>query len=404
MKDKFLSFSEGGFTLPQEEVLELKSENKKLSIGIPKEVLLQEKRIGLVPDAVNLLTNNGHHVIVQSGVGDVINFSDKEYSECGALIVQTAREVYQAADIILKVSPPTHEEIRFMKKNQTLISALQLKIQNPDFFKELMKKKITAIAYDYIQDEDGIFPVVRSMSEIAGNASVLIAAECLSNLNNGKGILMGGVAGGSTTDIVILGAGTVGEFAARSAIGLGASVKIFDNSLYKLRRVQNKLNARIDTNMINPKALEKSVRRADVVIGAIRSRDGRTPCIISEDMVKLMKPGSVIVDVSIDRGGCVETSEVTSHTSPTFIKHGVIHYCVPNIASRVSRTASYALSNVFTPLLLEMGEGGGLEKMMHSQSGIKNGIYMYKGILTSQVLGETFDLPYKDIDLLMAAI
>ena len=233
MGNNFLSFSEAGFTLPQEEVIELKSKNKKLTIGIPKEVLLQEKRIGLVPDAVNLLTLNNHSVIVQSGVGQIINFTDKDYSDCGARIVNTAKEVYQA-DIILKVSPPTNDEIKLMKQNQTLISALQLKIQKPDFFIQLMEKKITAIAYDYIQDEDGIFPVVRSMSEIAGNASVLIAAECLSNLNNGKGLLMGGVAGVSTTDIVILGAGTVGEFAARSAIGLGASVKIFDNSLYAI--------------------------------------------------------------------------------------------------------------------------------------------------------------------------
>ena len=330
MKDNFLSFSDAGFTLPQEEVMELKSKNKKLTIGIPKEVLLQEKRIGLVPDAVNLLTLNNHNVIVQSGVGEFINFSDQEYSDCGASIVETAQEVYQA-DIILKVSPPNSQEIQFMKQNQTLISALQLKIQNADFFQQLMDKKITAIAYDYIQDEDGIFPVVRSMSEIAGNASILIAAECLSNLNNGKGVLMGGVAGVSTTDVVILGAGTVGEFAARSAIGLGASVKIFDNSLYKLRRIQDKLQTRIDTNMINPKALEKAVRRADVLIGAIRAPERRTPCLISEEMVKLMKPGSVIVDVSIDRGGCVETSEITSHKSPTFIKHGVIHLSLIHI-------------------------------------------------------------------------
>ena len=378
MKDKFLSFSEGSFTLPQEEVLELKSKQQQLTIGIPKEVLLQEKRIGLVPDAVNLLTNHGHNVIVQSGVGDIINFSDKEYSECGARIVDTAKEVYKA-DIILKVSPPNAEEIDLMGKNQTLISALQLKIQNSTFFQNLIDKKITAIAYDYIQDEDGIFPVVRSMSEIAGNASILIASECLSNLNNGKGLLMGGVAGVSTTDIVILGAGTVGEFAARSAIGLGASVKIFDKSLSKLRRLQETLNTRVDMNTINPKALEKSVRRSDVVIGAIRSRDERTPCLISEDMVKLMKPGSVIVDVSIDRGGCVETSEITSHKNPTFIKHGVIHYCVPNIPSRVARTASFSLSNIFSSLLLDIGQYGGVNKIIFSKPNIGQGAYIING-------------------------
>jgi alanine dehydrogenase len=398
MKDKFLSFSQGSFTLPQEEVLELKSENKKLSIGIPKEVLLQEKRIGLVPDAVNLLTNHGHHVIVQSGVGDVINFSDQEYSECGASIVKTAQEVYKA-DIILKVSPPTTEEIDFMEKNQTLISALQLKIQTPDFFKRLMDKKITAIAYDYIQDEDGIFPVVRSMSEIAGNASVLIAAECLSNLNNGKGLLMGGVSGVSTTDVVILGAGTVGEFAARSAIGLGASVKIFDKSLSKLRRIQDKLHTRVDMNTINPKALEKSIRRTDVLIGAIRTHDSRTPCLVSEEMVKMMKPGSVIVDVSIDRGGCVETSEVTSHKQPTFIKHGVIHYCVPNIPSRVARTASFSLSNIFSSLLLDIGEYGGVNNIIFNKPNIGQGAYIINGQLVNKGISEWFSLPHKPFNL-----
>ena len=398
MEEKFLSLSEGSFTLPQEEVLELKAENKKLSIGIPKEVLLQEKRIGLVPDAVNLLTNNGHNVIVQSGVGEVINFSDKEYSDCGAQIVDTAKEAYQA-DIILKVSPPTHEEIEFMEKKQTLISALQLKIQSPDFFQKLMDKKITAIAYDYIQDEDGIFPVVRSMSEIAGNASILIASECLSNLNHGKGLLMGGIAGVSSTDVVILGAGTVGEFATRSAIGLGASVKVFDKSLSKLRRMQDKISARVDMNTINPKALEKSIRRADVVIGAIRSRDSRTPCLISEDMVKLMKPGSVIVDVSIDRGGCIETSEITSHKVPTFIKHGVIHYCVPNIPSRVARTASFSLSNIFSSLLLDIGAYGGVNKIIFNKPNIGQGAYIINGQLVNKGISEWFNLPFKPFNV-----
>ena len=378
MKEKILSFSEAGFTLPQEEVVELKSASKRLTVGIPKEVLLQEKRIGLVPDAVNLLTLNDHHVIVQSGVGKGINFSDQEYANAGAQIVETSEEVYKA-DVILKVSPPTQTEIHLMKKKQTLISALQLKIQTPDFFKELIKKKITAIAYDYIQDEDGIFPVVRSMSEIAGNAAVLIAAECLSNLNNGKGLLLGGVAGVSTTDIVILGAGTVGEFAARSAIGLGASVKIFDHSLYKLRRIQDKLHKRVDTNTVNPKALEKAVRRADVLIGAIRSTNNRTPCVVSEEMVKLMKAGSVIIDVSIDKGGCVETSEITSHTTPTFIKHGVIHYCVPNIPSRVARTASFSLSNIFASLLLQIGEYGGVNQIIFNNPNIGQGAYIING-------------------------
>tara|TARA_B110000438_G_scaffold281331_1_gene307406 strand:- start:1333 stop:2532 length:1200 start_codon:yes stop_codon:yes gene_type:complete len=393
MKKQILSFSETGFTLPQEEILELRKEHKSLTIGIPKEVSLQEKRIGLVPDAVNLLTNNNHHVIIQSGVGEMINFSDHEYSECGANIVSTAEEVYKA-DIILKVSPPTFEEIDLMKKNQTLISTLQLKIQNSEYFRKLMNKQITSIAYDYIEDEDGIFPVVRSMSEIAGNTSILIAAEYLSNINGGKGLLMGGVAGVSTTDIVILGAGTVGEFAARSAIGLGASVRVFDNSLYKLRRIQDKLNTRINTSMINPKALEKSIRRADVVIGAIRNNNSRTPCIVSEDMVKLMKPGSVIIDVSIDKGGCFETSELTSHTNPTFIKHGVIHYCVPNIPSRVARTASFSLSNIFSSLLIQIGEYSGVDNIILNKPNIGQGAYIINGNLVNRSISEWFKLPY----------
>ena len=396
MKKSFLSFSEAGFTLPQDEVIELKSNAKKLTIGIPKEVSLQEKRIGLVPDAVNLLTLNNHRVIVQSGVGEIINFLDREYSDAGAEIVENPEEVYDA-DIILKVSPPTQDEISFMKNNQTLISALQLEIQSPEFFRSLMKKNITAIAYDYIQDEDGIFPVVRAMGEIAGNASVLIASECLNNLNDGKGLLFGGVSGVGTTDVVILGAGTVGEFAARSALGLGASVRIFDNSLYKLRRIQDKLNTRVYTNMINPKVLEKSVRRADVLIGAIRSKTGRTPCVITKEMVKLMKTGSVIIDVSIDGGGCVETSELTSHKSPTFIRHGVIHYCVPNIPSRVARTASFSLSNIFTSLLLNIGEYGGVNKIIHNNPNIGQGAYIIGGKIVNKGISEIFNLPYQNI-------
>jgi len=394
MKKNILSFSESGFTLPQEEIMEFHKEHKSLTIGIPKEVSLQEKRIGLVPDAVNLLTNNNHQVIIQSGVGELINFSDHEFSECGATIVKTAEEVYKA-DIILKVSPPTFKEIDLMKKNQTLISTLQLKIQNAEYFKKLMSKQITSIAYDYIEDEDGIFPVVRSMSEIAGNASILIAAECLSNINGGKGLLMGGVAGVSTTDIVVLGAGTVGEFAARSALGLGASVRVFDNSLYKLRRIQDKLNTRINTSMINPKALEKSIRRADVVIGAVRNTSNSiTPCIVSEDIVKLMKPGSVIIDVSIDGGGCFETSEITSHTNPTFIKHGVIHYCVPNIPSRVARTSSFSLSNIFSSLLIQIGENSGVDNIILNKPNIGQGAYIINGSLVNKSIAEWFKLPY----------
>ncbi len=395
-KDKFLSFSESGFHLPQEEVLEKSFGSKSLSIGIPKEILLQEKRVGLAPDSVALLVNNGHNIIFERGAGLSCSFLDHEYSEAGAELVDDVKRVYEC-DIVLKVSPPTLDEIDMMKNGKTLISALQLKIQKKEYFEKLIKKKTTAIAYDYIKDEEGIFPVVRSMSEIAGNASILIAAECLSNFNGGKGLLLGGIAGVSTTDILIIGAGTVGEFAARSAHALGCSVKIFDNSLYKLRRIQDKLGVRLDNSIIHPKSLKKAIRRADVVIGAIRVKNKRTPCVVTEEMVKMMKPLSVIVDVSIDRGGCFETSEVTTHNKPTFLKHEVIHYCVPNIPSRMARTASFSLSNIFAALFLKIAKLGGINNTIINNQNIAQGVYIMNGNLTNKGIGDWYNLPYKEL-------
>jgi alanine dehydrogenase len=373
--------------LPQEETLEIGRKKGNLFIGIPKEISFQENRVALVPDAVSLLVNNGHH----------------DYSEAGAQVVYSPLEVYKA-DIILKVAPPSPEEISMMQQKQTLISSLQLTVQPEDFIKQLMSKKITAIAFDWIKDQDGIYTVIRSMGEIAGSTSILIAAEYLSNVNNGQGAILGGISGISPTEVVILGAGTVGEFATRAALGLGASVKVFDNSIYRLRRMQSDIGTRIFTSVIQPRVLAKHLKTADVVIGAIRGQQGRTPCVVSEQMVSEMKVDSVIVDVSIDQGGCFETSEVTNHSRPVFRKHGVIHYCVPNIASRVSRTASFALSTIFTPILLNIGEEGGVENMLRRDIGVRNGVYLYNGTLTNQVLGEMFKLPYQDINLLMAAL
>lgn len=400
--DDLLKSLAQGF-MPQEEMLEVAPKKSKLQIGIPKENSIQERRIPVVPDAVAVLVNNGHEVIIETGAGDGSSFSDKDYSEAGAQIVFTTEEVYRA-NMILKVEPPTLQEIDLMQQGQLVISALQLPLQPKNFIKKLMAKKITAIAFDYIKDPDGILPIVSAMSEIAGNASIFIAAEYLSNLHKGQGQLFGGISGVSPTEVVILGAGTVGEFAAKSALGLGAIVKVFDNNTHKLRRLQTILGQRIATSVIQPKVLAKALKTADVVIGAISSTIGRAPIVVTEEMVSQMKDFSVIVDVSIDRGGCIETSEVTSHEAPIFSKYGVIHYCVPNIASRVSRTASYALSNVITPTILDTGEYGGLETMIKSYQGIQNGVYIYKGILTNRYLAETFSLPYKDINLLLMAM
>jgi alanine dehydrogenase len=397
-----LRFSQSNVLMPQEEMLEIGRHATSLQIGIPKETSFQEKRVSLVPAAIAVLVNNGHEVLVETGAGANSNYQDKDYSDAGASIAYGCEQVYQC-DLVLKIAPPTFDEIEMMKPKQKLISALQLTVQQKNYFNHLISKKITGLAFDYIKDRSGIYPVVRSMSEIAGNTSILIAAEQLSSSNNGIGMMLGGISGVAPTEVVIIGAGTVGEFAARAAIGLGAHIKVFDNSLYRLRRLQNDLGMRLFTSIIEPRQLEAALKTADVVIGALRAKEGRTPIVVSEEMVSCMKFGAVIVDISIDQGGCFETSEVTNHANPVFKKYGVTHYCVPNIASRVAQTASMALSNIFTPILLDMGEKGGIDNYLRINSGVRNGVYIYNGIITHKYIGETYNIPYKDLDLLIAA-
>ena len=385
--------------LPQTEMLEIKKQKGELFIGLPKETLFEEKRICLTPDAVSALTSHGHRVVIEAGAGEGSNYSDNEYSEAGAKISYDTKEVF-SCNIVLKVAPPTIDEIAMITPQSVLISALQLKTQTKEYFETLAKKRITAVAFDYIKDEHGVYPVVKSLSEIAGTAAILIAAELMSNLNKGNGLLLGNIGGVPPTDVVILGAGTVGEFAARSALGLGARVKVFDNSITKLRKLQHNLNTPIYTSTIQPKTLAKSLRRCDVAIGSIRGKD-RSPVIVSETIVETMKEGAIIVDVSIDRGGCFETSNITSHSKPTFEKHGVIHYCVPNIPSRYSRTASFAISNLFTPYLLDIAESGGFENAARFDKSLRSGMYLYHGILTNKTVATWFNLPFRDINLLI---
>jgi len=387
---------------PLEELQPVKKGNSQLNIGIPRETSFQERRVSLVPDAVAVLVSNGHRVIVETNAGRNSNFQDKDYSEAGAEIAYSPDSVFKC-DIILKVAPATFDEIEMMGNKQTIISALQMTVQQKNYFNHLISKKITGLAFDFIKDKSGIYPVVRAMSEIAGNTSILIAAEYLSNNNGGKGMMLGGISGVPPSEVVIIGAGTVGEFAARAAIGLGAQVKVFDNSLYRLRRLQNDLGVRLPTSIIEPKTLQKALETADVLIGALRSKEGRTPVVVTEEMISSMKFGSVALDISIDQGGCFETSYVTNHNNPVFRKYGVTHYCVPNIASSVSHTSSRVLSNIFTPILLEMGEKGGIEKLLFENHGVRNGVYMYNGIVTHPYIGETFNIPYKNLDLLLAA-
>ncbi len=400
--DALKSLAQEATLMPQEEMLEVGKKRKKLYIGIPKESSFKENRVALSPEAVGLLTAHGHTVVIETNAGKNASFTDNDYSEAGARIAYDTKEVFQA-DLIFKVAPPTDKEIGMMQRSQTLFSALQLTVQPKDTLKKLMDKKITAIAWDYVKDNSGIFPVIRSMGEIAGNMAVLTAGRYLAD-EGGRGMMLGGLAGIAPAEVVIIGAGTVGEYAARAALGLGAEIKVFDNSTYKLRRLQHSLGHRVYTSAITPKVLAKALRRADVAIGALRAQARRTPMVVNEDMVREMKAGSVIVDISIDQGGCFETSRVTTLEKPVFKTHGVIHYCVPNIASSVPRTASFALSNIFAPLILDIGEGGGMEKIIHDDPGFRHGVYMYRGTLTSSYLGETFSLPYKDLNLLMAAM
>lgn len=388
---------------PQEKLFAIKKNNNSLSIGIPKEITFQEHRVPLTPMAVQLLVEQGHQVKIETGCGDKANFDDFQYSSVGAEIVSDAKSAYEC-DLLLKIAPPTEEEVEYMKPNQILISSIQMVRTKEVVFKKMLSKNITAIAYEFIRDDEGSLPIIRSMSEIAGRASILIATEYLSNYNSGKGELFGGIPGIQPTQLVVIGAGAVGEYAVRAALGLGASVKVFDNSLEKLRRLEKSLGSRVHSSTIIPKILAKALSECDVAIGALRSPIGLSPCVVTESMVAEMRPKSIIVDISIDQGGCFETSEATNHKMPVFEKHGVLHYCVPNIPSRYSRTASYALSNIFTPLLVQIADDGGIEECLRNHEGLRQGTYIYKGKLTNQVLSERFNIPSREIEFLLAGL
>lgn len=383
--------------------VELKQVSKNLNhtcIGIPKEITFQENRVPLTPAAVQYLVSQGINIKMQSGCGVNANFSDHQYSESGAEIVYQPESIYES-DIILKIDPPTENEIDLMKPGQMLISALQLNQLEEILLRKLQNKKITALAYEFIQDDSGALPIIRAMSEIAGTASILIAAEYLNNTHIGKGELLGGFAGVPPTQVVVIGAGAVGEYATKAALGLGANVKIFDNNIYRLRRIQKSFGLHLYTSTLQPNVLASSIEKADVVIGAYAGTGHRSPVVVSEEMVMKMKPYSIIIDVAIDRGGNFETSELTNHDNPVFKKHGVLHYCVPNIPSRISRTASYALSNVVTPIIDEIVKDGGVSNSIRNHAWIRKGTYLYNGNLTNKSLADKFQLKYRDLDLLV---
>ncbi len=385
-----------------EETLDIKPQGAQLHIGIPKETAFQENRVALTPEAVSVLVSNGHQVVIEHNAGEAAHFGDKDYSEAGARIVYEKAEVYRCP-ILVKSAPVIEEDIPFLQLNQVIISPIHLSVLKSELLQKMMDKRITAISFENLKDDSGTYPIVRSMSEIAGSAVMLLAAHYLGSANHGKGVLLGGISGIPPTKVIILGAGIVGEYATRAAIALGASVKVFDNSVYRLKRLQTNVGHRLWTSVIEPRILAKQLKSCEVAVGALNSAGGRTPMVVSEEMVSNMRTGSVILDVSIDRGGCFETSEITSHEQPVFIKYGVIHYCVPNIPSGFARTASQAISNVLMPLLLEAGEEGGFEKLLWHKVHLRSGIYMFKGALTNFYLSERFDLKYTDLNLLIAS-
>lgn len=373
-----------------------------MNIGIPKEIAFQENRIALTPDAVSVLVSNGHRVVVEHNAGEASHFPDKDYNEAGAKIVYDRAEIFKAS-ILVKSAPVVAEDIPLLQLNQIIISPIHLSIMKAELLQKMMDKRISAISFENLKDDSGAYPIVHSMSEIAGSSVMLIAAQYLSSANHGKGVLLGGISGIAPTKVIIIGAGIVGEYAARAALALGASVKVFDNNVYRLKRLQNNIGQRLWTSVIEPRMLSKQLKTCEVAVGALGSETGRTPMVVTEEMVSNMRAGSVIIDVSIDRGGCFETSEITSQEHPVFLKYGVIHYCVPNIPSGFARTASQAISNVLMPLLLEAGDAGGFENLVWHNIHLRSGIYLFKGALTNFYLSERFDLKYTDLNLLIAS-
>jgi alanine dehydrogenase len=385
-------------TSSKEERLEIKNSFSSLEIGVLKETSFQENRVSLTPDSVSFLCQKGHKVLVESNAGLKSSFLDNDYIKAGAII--SSKEDVIKSDYILKIEPLTLSEIKLMKPNQIVFSAVQLNTRNFEFFDLLLKKNITSLAFEFIKDKMGEFPFVRSMSEIAGKTSILIAGEYLSNEHGGRGLMFGGVSGSISTNVLIIGAGNVAEYACHAALGLGASITVFDDSLYKLKRIQTNVSKSIMTSTLQQSQLINSLINTDVLITAKRLEDDSS-YIISEDMVKRMKNGSVIIDVSIDQGGCCETSTITNHESPIFTKHGVIHYCVPNIASRVSRSASISISNILCSIINEISFEGGLENSIIKYEYLRSGVYTFNSMLTNQIISNKFSYNFKDLNLIL---
>lgn len=388
--------------MPREELIEKVVSKRQMTIGMPRDKKEEEKRISLTPEAVRILVDAGHEIYVESGAGAASGYKDTDYSENGAVVTDMPQKAYEC-DVVIKVAPFTDRDAEILKGNQILISFMNAHTMTEETLSALIRKRVTALASEKIRDRDGLFPVVESMSEISGIACVLLASEYLSNVTGGKGVMLGGVTGVSPTEVVILGANTAGEYAARAVRGLGAVVRIFDNSVQRLRRFQDLIGQRLYTSTFHPQALQKVLRTADVVICSFDPEDSKPACHITEEMVKGMKQGSVIIDLTPEAGRCVDTVECRTAKNPMYEKYGVVHYCAWSLPSRVPKTASIALSNVFRQVLEDIAEAGSITTMLKFNMGMRNGVYLYNGILTNETLGQKFGVLSKDINLLLAA-
>lgn len=376
---------------------------KQLRIGIPKESYFFENRVALTPESVRVIVANGHEVFVQKGAGVASSFPDVAYSSAGAHLVYTHEDVFTKAETIVKISPPSREELDLIRPHQTLLSAVNLGSMSPEVLQALIKKNVLAIGFEFLQDSSGGRPIVQIMSEIAGVTSIHIATELLSGNAGGRGMLLGGVTGVPPAVVTIIGAGSVGFNAARTALGMGATVKVIDQEVHQLRRLEQHLGRKVHTAVSMRNYIEDAVVSSDVVIGAAFKPGQRTPVVVTEDMIMQMREGSVVVDVAIDQGGCVESSSPTTHEKPTFTIHDVVHYCVPNIASRIPATASAAISNILGPLLIQAGDMGGIEPLVRTNEGVKQSVYTYRKHLTKRSLASIFGMDFMDINLLVAS-
>lgn len=391
------------WAVPQEVMAKTRREKKVLRIGVPKESGQSENRVALTPESVGVLVANGHEVYVEKGAGLLSSFPDGAYNAAGAHLCYTVEDIFTKADTIVKIAPLSPEEVELLRPQQNLISAVNLGSMSAEHLKSMQRKNVLAIGFEFLQAGDGNLPLVQSMSEIAGVTSIHIASELLSTHSGGKGLLLGGITGVPPAVVTIIGGGTVGLGAARTALGMGATVKVIDEEVHQLRSLEQALGQKVQTAISLHNYIEDFVLGSDVVIGAAFKPGHRAPIVVTEEMVANMREGSVIVDVAIDQGGCVATSRATTHAKPTFIEHDVVHYCVPNIASRVPATASAAVSNILGPLLIKAGDMGGMEQLMKVNEGVKHGVYIYRKHLTKRSMASLFGLEFMDINLLVAS-